>query len=82
MVKLFKKSRWDKPFSEKVARRVKRIPTQDLSTWADQTCYEFSRILRIYEKYQTPEASAELLVAAEALHAVSDEINRRMTSVI
>jgi len=74
----FKKKKWDKPFSEKIVRRVKRIPTSDLTVWADQTVYELSRLLGIYERLRTPEAMKELLLSAEALHAVIDELDKRL----
>jgi len=77
MVKLFKKKRWDKPFSEKISRRVKRISTPDLSVWADQSIYELGRLLNIYQRIRTPEALREVLLGAEALHAVIDELDKR-----
>lgn len=77
MVNPFKKKRWDKPFSEKISRRVRRISTPDLSVWADQSIYELGRLLNIYQRIRTPEALKELLLAAEALHAVIDELDKR-----
>lgn len=82
MVKFPRKSKWDKPFAEKIAKRVKRIPTSDLVTWADQSIYELSRVLSIYDRNRTVEASKELLIAAEALHAVADEIAKRTSASI
>jgi hypothetical protein len=82
MVKFPKKNKWDKPFSERIANRVRRIPTNDLTTWADQTIFELGRILTIYERNRTPEASKELADAAEALHAVAHEINKRTNNTI
>jgi hypothetical protein len=78
MVSFKKKKTWDKPFSEKVARRVKRIATPELTIWADQTIYELSRLLNIYSRVRTPEAMKELLLSAEALHAVIDELDKRL----
>ncbi|CAB4129794.1 hypothetical protein UFOVP115_123 [uncultured Caudovirales phage] len=77
MINFKRKRSWDKPFSERIAKRVRRIPTNDLTIWADQTIYELGRILSIYERNNTPEASKELVTAAEALHAVAEEIDRR-----
>ena len=82
MVKFPKKNKWDKPFSEKIANRVRRIPTNDLSTWADQAIFEIGRTLSVYERSRTPDASKELAIAAEALHAVAHEINKRMNTTI
>ena len=82
MVKFPRKLKWDKPFSEKIAKRVKRIPTNDLTIWADQAIYELGRVLSIYDRNRTPEASKELADSAEALHAVAHEINRRTTNTL
>jgi len=82
MVNFPRRRKWDKPFNEKIARRVKRIPTNDLTTWADQAIYELGRVLSIYERNRTPEASKELVTAAEALHAVADEINKRTANTL
>jgi hypothetical protein len=73
----FKKKKWDKPFPEKIAKRVARIGTIDLTMWADQSLYELGRLLSIYEKTRTPEAMKELITGVEALHAVVEELNRR-----
>ena len=78
MVKFPRKKAWDKPFSEKIAKRVRRIPTGDLAVWADQSIYELGRLLAIYERNRTPEAIKELTDGAEALHAVINEINKRL----
>jgi len=82
MFKFTRNPKWDKPFSERIAKRVRRIPTNDLTTWADQSIYEIGRVLSIYERNRTPEASKELATAAEALHAVAHEINRRTTNTL
>lgn len=79
MVRLPRKRKWDKPFSQKIARRVARIPSRDLTVWADQSIYELGRLLGIYERTQTKEALKELLLGAEALHAVVDELSKRST---
>jgi len=73
----FKKKYWNKPFPEKIAKRVARIPTSDLTVWAEQTLYELGRLLSIYERNRTPEAIKELVTSTEALHAVIEEINKR-----
>jgi hypothetical protein len=80
MMKLFKsKTPWTKPFSERVAKRVKKIPTGELSFWVDQAMYDLSRCLGQYEKTREPAYLTEALVGAEAIHAVVDELNSRMT---
>lgn len=77
-----KKPKWDKPFSEKIARRVSRIPTGELSVWADQTIYEVGRLLGQYERNRSVETITELAEGAEALHAVVHELNKRMNSTL
>lgn len=77
-----KKPNWDKPFSEKIAKRVSRIPTGELSVWADQTIYEVGRLLSQYERNRSVEAITELAEGAEALHAVVHELNKRMNSTL
>ena len=79
---MFRKRKWDKPFSAKIAKRVSKIPTNDLSVWADQALYEIGRLLSLYERHRTPEAMKELLDATEALHAVINELNKRSTPLL
>jgi len=73
----FKKKTWNKTFPEKIAKRVARIPTPDLTVWAEQTLYELGRLLSIYDRARTPEAIKELVTSTEALHAVIEELNKR-----
>jgi hypothetical protein len=81
MVK-FRKKQWNKPFPEKIAKRVARIPTSDLTIWAGQTLYELGRLLSIYERSHTPEAVKELVTSTEALHAVIEELNKRTNTTL
>lgn len=81
MVNLFKKSKtWEKPFSEKVAKRVSRIPTAELAMWTDQAIFELGRCLSSFEKTREPYYLTEALTGAEALHAVVDEYTKRFTT--
>lgn len=74
MFKFKKNKNWDKPFSEKIARRVAMISTPDLAMWADQALTEISRTL---PSHRDPDASKVLLEGAEALHALIHELNKR-----
>ena len=77
-MKLFKsRKNWTKPFPEKVARRVSRIPSGELSSWSEQALNEIGRCLSSYSKTQDPRFLDEALVGAEALHAVVDELYSR-----
>lgn len=74
-----KKSNWDKPFSEKVARRVSKISTGDLEMWTDQSIYELGRCLSGYQKTRDMFYLNEARSGAEALHAVVEELHKRMS---
>ena len=71
---------WDKPFSEKVARRVAKIPTGELPLWADQSLYDLGRLISAYERSKEKAYLDELMLGAEAFHAVIHELNKRMSS--
>lgn len=77
---MFKTKNWDKPFSEKIAKRVAKIPTGELTLWADQSLYDLGRLISAYERSRDKAYLDELLTGAEALHAVAHELNRRMTA--
>jgi len=79
MFKKKPKEPWVKPFSEKVANRVSKIPTGELSLWVDQAMYELGRCLTTYERSRDINALNEALAGAEAIHAVVDQIHSRMT---
>ena len=83
MVKFWKKKQtWDKPFSEKIAKRIARIPTGQLAMWADQSLYGIGVQIRAVETNASVEALTELLEGAEALYAVVYELNKRMRSTL
>ncbi len=72
---------WNKPFSEKVAKRVSKIPSGELLIWSDQIIYVLSRCLSTYEKNREKVYLDEALTGAEALHAVVDELHKRMSRI-
>jgi len=72
------KKEWDKPFSEKVSKRVSRIPTGELEMWTDQAIYELGRCLSGYQKSRDKFYLDEARNGAEALHAVVEELYKRM----
>lgn len=74
-----KNKNWDKPFSEKIAKRVAKIPTGELEMWVDQSIYEIGRCASAYTKNREQVYLNELLNGAEALHAVVHELHKRMT---
>lgn len=78
--RLKKIENWNKPFSERVAKRVSRIPTGELILWADQSLSDLGRCLSNYEKGKDRIYLEEALLGAEAIHAVVDELYNRMTT--
>ena len=74
-----KSENWTKPFSEKVAKRVSKIPTGELNLWVDQAMYDLGRCLATYERSRDINVLNEALTGAEAIHAVVNEIHIRMT---
>lgn len=72
---------WEKPFSEKIAKRVAKIPTGELEMWVDQSIYELGRCLSNYQKSREKFYLDEARQGAEALHAVVEELHRRMTAL-
>ena len=82
MMKLFKKKEpWVKPFDEKILKRVKKIPTGELTLWIDQAMYDLGRCINQFEKTRDANALKEALTGAEAIHAVVDELYSRMTKI-
>lgn len=76
-----KKEPWVKPFDQKIANRVKKIPTGELDLWADQSLVELGRCLSMYGRSRDLVYLKEALTGVEALHAIIDELNNRMTRV-
>lgn len=74
-----KDKKWDKPFSEKVSKRVSKIPTGELEMWIDQAIYELGRCLSGYQKSRDSFYLDEARKGAEALHAVVEELHKRMS---
>lgn len=82
MMKLFKKKEpWVKPFDEKIAKRVKKIPTGELILWIDQAMYDLGRCINQFEKTKNTDVLKEALTGAEAINAVVDELHSRMTKI-
>lgn len=83
LMKFFSKSKtpWKKPFSEKVANRVAKIPTGELELWAETAVSDLYRCLSNYNKSRQQVYLDEALIGAEALHAVVNDLHTRMTTV-
>jgi hypothetical protein len=79
---LFKRKPQERPFSNKVAKRVSKIPTADLEMWIDQALTEVGRNLSGYSKSSEKVFLDEALNGAEVLHAVVYEIHKRKTTTL
>jgi hypothetical protein len=71
------KKRWDKPFSEKVSKRVNRLTTQELMGWIEPSLYSIGQTASSYQKTNSQETLDNLLLSVEALHATVDAIRSR-----
>jgi hypothetical protein len=76
---MFKKKPLQKPFPEKLAKRVARIPTAELASWSEQALNEINRCVSRYQATQERMYLDEALVGAEALNAVISELHKRCT---
>jgi len=72
------KKTWDKPFSEKVAKRVAKIPTGELEMWIDQSLFEIGKCMSGYQRSRDKFYLEEARQGSEALHAVVEELYKRM----
>jgi len=78
LMKLFSRNKvWDKPFSEKVSKRVSRLQTPEIEGWLDQSIYEIGRCLSMYQRSREDIYLDEALNGAEALHAMVDQLRKR-----
>lgn len=74
-----KKEPWAKPFPEKLAKRVSKIPTSELEMWVEQSIIEISKCMTYYSRKRDNVYIEEAVMGAEALHAVLDELKTRVT---
>jgi hypothetical protein len=73
----WRKKTIEKNFSEKVARRVSKIPTADLPGWIEQSLYETNRTLSTYQASGDSMHLNDLLLGAEAVNALISELYNR-----
>ena len=66
-----------KPSPSKYAKRIARIPTADLFSWAEQAGYGVMRNVEAYQRRGAEEHLMEAIEGTEALLAVLQEIKRR-----
>lgn len=75
---LIKRKPLEKPFPEKLANRVSKIATADLTSWIEQALSETSRSLSAYAKSGDKQHLEEMLMGAEALNCVVSELHNRI----
>lgn len=73
---------WKKPttpivFSEKLVKRVLKVPTADLMMWVEQALSETSRTCTAYVKNPNSSDLDDMIVGAEAVHYLVTELKRR-----
>lgn len=68
---------WDKPFSPRIAKRVKMVETSQMSMWVDQSMLDLGRSLNNYSKTGDTAYLEEALIGAEAIHAMVNELSAR-----
>ena len=76
-LKFWKKEPFIKPFPEKLAKRVSKIPTADLAGWTEQALSETNRCLSSYQKYGDKIYLTDALMGAEAVNALVSELHQR-----
>ena len=77
---------WKKPqtpvtYSKKLVNRVAKIPTADLMMWVEQALSETSRSCTFYIKSPNTSDLDDMVVGAEAIHYLIEELKRRTTVV-
>jgi chloramphenicol 3-O-phosphotransferase len=76
-LKFWERKPLEKPFSEKLSRRVSKIPTADLSMWIEQALSETNRSMSAYLSSGNNIHLDDALVGAEAINALVSELHRR-----
>lgn len=67
-----------KGVTEQRHRRLSRIATSDLPSWAEQCTFEIGRCLRLLATEPTPTLYEDALLASETLTAIIQEMQRRV----
>jgi len=64
-------------FSDKLVKRVAKIPTADLIMWVEQALSETGRTCTSYIKSPNPSDINDMIIGAEAIHYLVTELRRR-----
>lgn len=75
-----KKQPFEQTPKSDLEKRIEKIPTADLMTWADQALFGVGRSLSDWERYKSHESLEEARMGAEALAKVLETIIKRTTT--
>jgi hypothetical protein len=64
-------------FTPKLTQRINKIATPDLMLWVEQALNETNRTVQAYAKSSSPENLNDMLLGAEAIHALVAELSKR-----
>jgi hypothetical protein len=64
-------------FTPKLTQRISKIATPDLNIWIEQALNETNRAVSTYNKSSSPENLKDMLLGAEAIHALAAELSKR-----
>jgi len=64
-------------YSDKLVKRVAKIPTADLIMWVEQALSETGRLCTSYIKSPNPSDINDMIIGAEAVHYLVTELRRR-----
>lgn len=69
------------PYNDKIVKRVSKIATSDLIIWIEQAVNEINRAASAYRGGTNTESLEEMLLGAEALHCLTEELHKRSVVV-
>lgn len=69
------------PYSDKIVKRVSKISTADLIMWIEQAINETNRAASAYRGGASPNSLEDMLLGAEALHCLAEELHKRSVVV-
>jgi hypothetical protein len=69
------------PYNDKIVKRVSKIATADLIMWIEQAVNETNRAASAYRGGANTSSLDELLLGAEALHCLTEELYKRSVVV-
>lgn len=72
-----KKPIWNKPFSEKITKRIAASSTQELDGWVDMSLTDIGRAMIMYSRTGAQADLEDALLSAEVLHAILHTLKTR-----